>query len=265
MVWNFDPVLLELGPFRIYYYGLCFALGLLCTFFLTRTLMQKKGYSIEDLDSLAFYLIVGTVLGARLGHALFYSFEYFSSHPLEILFVWKGGLSSHGGILGVLLAYLLFLRVHRKYHFFDLADLLCVSTPFMIFFVRLGNFFNSEILGLPTELPWGIVFQRVGQTESVHPSQLYEMLLGAALLIFMNVLWNKKHKSAKPGLFFGLFFILYFSGRFFLEFFKDLAIHPSLWNLTTGQFLSLPFILLGVGILVKGRMVPGAGIEPALR
>ena len=250
MIWNINPVLFELGPFEIRYYGIFFALSLVLAYSLGRKMCRIKKLNLEDFDQLVFYLVVGAILGARFGHILFYNLSYYIESPLSILKIWEGGLSSHGGGLGLLLAYFLFLKFKKKIKFSDHGDILSVLMAFPIIFVRLGNFFNSEILGRTSDLPWAIEFSRIDNI-SRHPTQLYEALIGLILLATLYPLWKKNWKSWSAQKFVGIFFTLYFGLRFLSEFTKDLAIQEGLLNLTTGQLLSVPFVLTGVWMVRK--------------
>ena len=255
MIWNIDPVLLHLGPLEIRYYGVFFALGLLLAYQLGRKLVQKKNLSLETFDTLTVYLVIGLIVGARLGHIVFYELDYYLAHPAQILAVWKGGLASHGAAIGLLISYGIFLWRHKKVKLFDYADLIVVIACFPVSLIRLGNFFNSELVGRTTDASWGVVFERVDSLAR-HPSQLYEFGMGAVLLAILLPLWLKKYKTAKPGFFTGLFFVLYFAMRFTVEFFKDFPLHEGFFKLTTGQMLSIPFFLTGVLILIlqaKGK------------
>lgn len=252
MIWNIDPVLVDLGPLEIRYYGVFFALSLFLAYQVARQLVQKKKLSLEMLDTLAVYLIVGLILGARFGHIVFYELDYYLAHPLQILEVWKGGLASHGAAIGLLIAYGLFLWRHKKVKVFDYADIIVVAACIPVSLIRLGNFFNSELYGRVTELPWAVTFARIDDFTR-HPSQLYEFGYGALLFAILYPLWLKKYKTAKPGFFVGLFFTLYFAMRFTVEFFKEFPLHEGFFNLTTGQMLSIPFFLVGVGILAHSQ------------
>lgn len=250
MIWNINPVLFHIGSLEIRYYGAFFALSLYCAYMLARHMAKKKNLSIEALDNLAVYLIIGLVVGARLGHIFFYESDYYLSNPVEILKVWKGGLASHGAAIGTLLAYGLFLLKNKAVKVFDFADIIAVVAAFPIAFVRLGNFFNSEIYGRVTEVPWAVTFARIDDLPR-HPSQLYEFSMGVVLFAILYTLWVKTNKTQKPGFFLGLLFAIYFSMRFMVEFFKEYPLHENFFNLTTGQMLSLPFILFGLFILLK--------------
>lgn len=252
MIWNIDPVLLPLGPLQIRYYGVLFALGLFLAYTVIRRLCHVKKLSLEHFDDLVFYLVIGLVVGARLGHIVFYELDYYLAHPWEILAVWHGGLASHGATIGLLVAFGLFLWRHPKVRFFDYADLIVVGAGLPIACIRLGNFFNSELVGRPTELPWGVIFERVDLVTR-HPSQLYESAIGLLLFVTMFALWKKFQASARPGFFVGIFFMLYFASRFLVEFVKDFPLHENALSLTTGQLLSVPFFLLGLGLLLRSQ------------
>ncbi len=263
MIWNIDPVLLNVGPLEIRYYGVFFALGLFLAYSLARFMVTlkrsesaSKNLSLETMDSLAVYLIVGLIVGARLGHIIFYELDYYLANPLQILKVWEGGLASHGAAIGLLIAYGLFLWRHKKVRFFDYADLIVVVAAIPVSLIRLGNFFNSELVGRVTDVPWAVTFTRVDDLAR-HPSQLYEFGMGAVLFAILLPLWLKKYKTGKPGFFFGLFFMLYFAMRFTVEFFKDFPLHEGFLNLTTGQMLSLPFFALGVFVLTRASFASG--------
>lgn len=252
MIWNIDPVFLDLGPLEIRYYGVFFAVSLLLAYELAKRLCLEKKLPAEWLDSLCIYLVIGLIVGARLGHIVFYDLAYYLAHPVEILEVWKGGLASHGAAIGLLVAYGLFLWRHPKVKFFDFADLIVIVAGLPVSLIRLGNFFNSELIGRTTEVPWAVTFLRVDDLPR-HPSQLYEFGMGLVLFVIMLALWHTKSKTAKPGFFFGVFFTLYFAMRFTVEFFKDFPLHSEFFNLTTGQMLSLPFFLLGLTVLLRSQ------------
>ncbi|MBE8727487.1 prolipoprotein diacylglyceryl transferase [Flavobacterium hungaricum] len=255
--WNVDPVIFWVTKsFPLKYYGALFACGLLLGYYIVRRIYRRENLSLENLDSLLIYVIVGTVLGARLGHCFFYEADYFLKHPIEILlpiqkikgvyeFVGYQGLASHGGSIGVITAMILYCRRY-KVNFLGLLDKMAVAVPVTGAFIRLGNFMNSEIYGKPTNGNWGVVFQRDDLIPR-HPTQLYEAF--AYLLIFAILFWmykSEKNRKAQ-GLIFGTFLTLLFTARFIIEFFKENQ--ESFENsmlLNMGQILSVPFILIGV-------------------
>ncbi|TDO84011.1 prolipoprotein diacylglyceryl transferase [Flavobacterium chryseum] len=259
--WNVDPVIVMItDSFPLKYYGAFFACGLLLGYFIVRKIYEKENLSVENLDSLLVYVIVGTILGARLGHCFFYEPDYFLKHPIEILlpiqkvagvykFVGFQGLASHGGTIGVLIAIILYCRKF-KVNFLWLLDKMALGVPVAAAFIRLGNFMNSEIYGKPTNGNWGVVFQRDDLIPR-HPTQLYEAF--SYLLIFGILFWMYKSERIKQanGLIFGSFLTLLFLARFLIEFFKENQ--ESFENnmlINMGQILSIPFILIGLTLIV---------------
>ncbi|MBU1151954.1 prolipoprotein diacylglyceryl transferase [Patescibacteria group bacterium] len=246
---NFDPVLLEFGSLQVRWYGLCFVVGLSLGYLVIRWAFKKEGLKMEDLESVAFYLFVGLIVGARLGHVLFYDFNYFWRHPLEILMIWNGGLASHGAAIGLLIAYLLWLKIHKK-KFVQYIDALVLGFPLVAGFVRIGNFFNSEIVGYKTGGDYGVVFARLGEDFARHPAQLYESLLSFTIFAVMIFVYVNYRDRLKPLFFVFLYMGLYFGGRFFLEYTKDLHVFSSDFPLSMGQVLSILPVLLTVGYAI---------------
>lgn len=252
---NIEPVLFSVGGLSVHWYGLFFALGIVFTYvFLTRA-FKRHGDPQEHLDSLAIYLFLGLLIGARLGHVFFYEAEYYLAEPLKILQVWNGGLASHGALIGLFAAYFIWLKVH-KVKFAKYADLIVVPLGVTAACVRLGNFFNSEIIGKPTDGNWGVVFQKLGEVFPRHPVQLYEAVMNLAIFAVMYLMYRKYYRGmaegaagSKPKLFFlFLFLLLYFSGRFLLEFFKDLhGPLPADFPLSMGQVLSIVPVVVAAG------------------
>ncbi|CAA9195428.1 Phosphatidylglycerol--prolipoprotein diacylglyceryl transferase [Flavobacterium bizetiae] len=259
--WNVDPVIFMItDSFPLKYYGALFACGLLLGYYIVRSIYKKEHLSLDNLDSLLVYVIVGTILGARLGHCFFYEPAYFLQHPIEILlpiqkvagvykFVGYQGLASHGGSIGVLIAMILYCRKY-KVKFLWILDKMAIGVPVTGAFIRFGNFMNSEIYGKPTNGNWGVVFERDDMIPR-HPTQLYEAF--AYLLIFGIVLYLYKSKNIRKsdGLIFGYFLTLMFVARFIIEFFKENQ--ESFENnmiINMGQILSIPFILIGVALII---------------
>ena len=210
---------------------------------------MKWVYSIEGkdeamLESMFIYIVIGIVVGARLGHCLFYDPAYYLANPLKIFAVWEGGLASHGGGTGVLLALYLYVKKY-KLNYLWLLDRVAIPTALFGFFVRLGNFMNSEIVGTPSELPWAIIFQRVDDY-SRHPAQIYESLSYLCIFIILTIIYKIKRHTLNNGFIFGIFLLLIFSVRFLVEFVKvKQAAYSSEILISSGQMLSLPFLLLG--------------------
>jgi phosphatidylglycerol---prolipoprotein diacylglyceryl transferase len=249
--WNINPILAQFGPFAIRWYGLCFAAAFLVGYWIMEWMYRKEGKSTEVLDSLLIYMLVGAVVGARLGHVLFYDPSYYFSHPLEILKIWEGGLASHGGAIGILIAFYLYTRRAGAPRYLWLLDRAVIPTALGGFFIRMGNFFNSEIVGIPTTGWWAVVFDRVDAAPR-HPVQLYEAL--AYLLIFLALLtvYARRREALGEGALLGLFFVLVFSARFVLEFVKTpQAEYEMGFPLTVGQLLSIPFVIAGAVLIVR--------------
>ncbi len=255
--WNADPNLLTLGPIQIRWYSLMFIIGFGIGFKMIESMCKREGKPIEKLDTLLFYVMGGTLLGARLGHTLFYEPGYYLSHPIEILMVWRGGLASHGGTAGVMLALWIFSRRNKEFSMLWLLDRLAVPTAVISGLIRIGNLFNSEILGKPTDVAWAFVFEKVDQIPR-HPAQLYESI--AYFILFgINIWLYKRNFYRKPGFIFGFTMIWIFLARIFLEFFKENQ-EPfeagMLMNM--GQILSIPFVLLGLYLVIRALRGPEA-------
>lgn len=257
---QFDPVAIHLGPFRIHWYGLMYLLGFMVFLWLGRKRLQtagQPGWDKQFLDDLLFYGVLGVIVGGRLGEVLFYQPGYYFSHPLKILAVWEGGMSFHGGLLGVLVSMALFAR-RRKLQWLALMDFIAPLVPPGLGFGRLGNFINGELWGRPTDLPWGMVFLQVDSLPR-HPSQLYEFgLEGVALFA---LLWWYSSKPRPVGAVSGMFLLGYGGFRFLCEF----ARHPDdgifglmTFGISMGQWLSLPMILAGGWLIRRSTLKPAS-------
>jgi phosphatidylglycerol:prolipoprotein diacylglycerol transferase len=259
--WNVDPVIVWItDSFPLKYYGAFFACGLLLGFAIVKNIYKKENQSLQNLDSLLIYVIVGTVLGARLGHCIFYEPSYFLQHPIEILlpiqkiegayqFVGFQGLASHGGTIGVLIAILLYCRKY-KVKLLWILDRMAIAVPITAAFIRFGNFMNSEIYGKPTNGSWGVVFERDDLIPR-HPTQLYEAF--SYLLIFGILYFMFKSEKIKQisGIIFGCFLTLLFLARFIIEFFKEnQEAFENNMLINMGQILSIPFILIGLTLII---------------
>lgn len=244
--WNVRPEIFHLGPIAIRWYGLLFALLFTVGYLIGRWMMRLENKDEHSLESLLVYLILGTIIGARLGHCFFYEPQYFLRHPFEILEVWKGGLASHGGALGVLFALYLYSRHHPDQPFMWLLDRVVVSTALGGVLIRLGNLFNSEILGEPSHVPWAFVFSRVDSIPR-HPAQLYEALAYLLIFVVLFFLYRRLRAGTPSGLLVGIFLAAAFTARFLIEFVKERqAAYEQNLPLSVGQFLSIPFILAGL-------------------
>lgn len=247
---NIDPIIFSSGPFTIRWYGLFLAIGVALSIWILTKLAKKNNLSVNTILDLCVWLVIGGLIGARLGYALFYQAGYYLAHPLEIIFINHGGLSSHGLTLGLIISFLLFCKI-KKISFRDYIDILIIPIPLLAGFIRLGNFFNSEIVGRATDLPWGVYFPRFEESPILrHPVQLYEVFFSLTLFFILYSLFKKFSNKVPKLFFFHLFLLLYFSGRFLIEFTKEYQVS---WEnfLTAGQWLSMPFIIWGMIYFVK--------------
>lgn len=250
-VWNVSPEIFHIGGLSIRWYGLLFALGFIIGYEIMVYIFKLEKKKVRDIDALTLYMVISTVVGARLGHCFFYEPEYYLANPLEILQPWHGGLASHGAAVGILLGMWLFVSKHKDYSFLWLLDRLVITVALAGTLIRIGNFFNSEILGSPADLPWAVVFQKVDMIPR-HPAQLYEAI--SYLCIFIFLFWiYLKHKAKLPqGRLFGYFITLIFGARFIIEFFKETQSKIETgWTLHIGQWLSIPFVLIGFYFIYK--------------
>lgn len=249
--WNVDPDIVSFWGLTIRYYGLLFASSFLFGYIIMQKIFKKEGLSIELLDKLTVYMAVGTVVGARLGHCLFYQPDYYLSHPWEILKIWHGGLASHGAAIGILIALYYFSKKNKKPYLWIL-DRIVIVVALAGFFIRMGNLMNSEIYGIETSLPWGFIFVRDGQIVPKHPTQIYEALSYLLIFVLLYSIYIKKGVKVKQGLFFSIFLILLFTVRFFIEFIKEDQVgFEQGMSLNMGQWLSIPFVLIGIFLLFR--------------
>ncbi|ARS34088.1 prolipoprotein diacylglyceryl transferase [Pontibacter actiniarum] len=253
ILWNVDPDIFSIGPLTIRWYGLLFALGFVFGQRILTKIYVAEGRTEGDVDVITLYMIIGTVIGARLGHTLFYAPDYYLSNPIEILKIWEGGLASHGATIGILFALWLFSR-KQKFDYMWVLDRIVIVVALGGALIRMGNLMNSEIIGRPTDVPWAFEFVRLGENPVVprHPTQLYESLSVFALFVLLYWLWSK-YKSALPkGLLFGIFVTALFTFRFLVEFLKENqeAFEDNL-TLNMGQILSIPLIIAGLFILFR--------------
>ncbi len=250
--WNVSPEIFSIGPVHVRWYGLLFAVGFLFGYSHGEKMFKHENIDLKWLESLFIYLIVATVIGARLGHVLFYGWDYYSQHPIEILYVWQGGLASHGGVLGIIIAMFIWSKYVSKRSILWVLDRVVVPSIFVGALIRLGNLMNSEIYGMPTTLPWGFIFERNHETVAKHPTQIYEALSYLVTFgVMLYMYWKTKAKDYQ-GLIVGVFFVMVFSARFFIEFIKE--VQESFENgmsLDMGQWLSIPFVLTGIFLIVR--------------
>ncbi|WP_037320716.1 prolipoprotein diacylglyceryl transferase [Salegentibacter sp. Hel_I_6] len=261
LYWDTDPVILWITEnFPLKYYGLLFVTGLFLGYFVVKHIYKKERIPTEQLDSLLTYIVLGTIIGARLGHCLFYEPSYYLEHPVEMFlpikeingsyqFIGFQGLASHGGAIGVLLAIILYCRKY-KLKLLWVLDRVAIATPITGAFIRFGNFMNSEIYGQPTSGSWGVVFERDDLIPR-HPTQLYEAFSYLVIFAILYAFYRAQPLKKPNGIIFGLFLILLFLARFIIEFFKENQVaFENQMTLNMGQLLSIPFMLIGVTIIV---------------
>ena len=242
---NLNPIIFHYGPITVRWYGLMLTIGIMLSVLIYHKLFKAKNYNIDLVYDLSIWLVIGGLIGARIGHIVFYNWDYFLANPKEIIMINHGGLASHGLTIGLLLTVLLYQKI-KKIDIKKYLDLLIIPIPLLASFIRLGNYFNSEIVGKVTTVPWGIYFPKFDNGEMIlrNPSQMNESII--ALFIFVTIYFvYKKYKNIPQYFIFNLFLLLYFSSRFLVEFFKE---KHNLFDfqLSTGQLLSIPFILWSV-------------------
>ncbi|MEN2994143.1 MAG: prolipoprotein diacylglyceryl transferase [Thermodesulfovibrio sp.] len=247
---NINPEIVKIGPLSIRWYGLMYLIGFICSYLIVKREIKKRGFKLEKdfLETLYFYLILGLFIGARLGYVIFYNLSYYLQNPLEIFAVWHGGMSFHGGLIGVIISAWIFCK-SKKFDFFTLTDMLVITAPIGIGLGRIGNFINGELYGRITNVPWAMVFPQGGPFPR-HPSQLYEAVVEGVLLFL--ILWFLKDKFSRPGVLSCLFLVLYGVFRFFVEFFRepDPQIGYILGVFTMGQVLCSIMIISGLILMV---------------
>ncbi|MCX6148116.1 MAG: prolipoprotein diacylglyceryl transferase [Candidatus Kapabacteria bacterium] len=253
--WSISPILLSLGFLQVRWYGLLFALSFILGYQVMLWIFTSEGKSEKDLDSLTFTMILGTVIGARLGHCLFYSPEYYLSHPLDIIKVWEGGLASHGAAFGILIALAFYVRKAKNTSYMWILDRIVIVVALSGFLIRTGNFFNSEIIGKATNVAWAVIFTRVDMTPR-HPAQMYEAISCILIFLFLFFQYRTKKANLRPGSSFGPFLTLVFGLRFVWEMFKENQVaFESGMLLNMGQILSIPLVLAGLyfWFIYKGK------------
>lgn len=255
ITWDVSPDILQIGSFHLKWYSILFVVGFFpIGYYIMRSFYKREGIPVENLDYLLYALLICALVGSRLGHVFFYDWAYYSQHPWEILATWKGGLASHGGAVGVLIAMWWYVKKYGKqfgFGYVQILDRIVIPICFAGMFIRFGNLFNSEIYGHATDLPWGFIFVRDGQTIAKHPTQLYEAFSYLLLGIGLVTLYLKKLDKLKTGTIFGIFLICLFGARFLIEFVKEpQEAFEQTMVLNMGQWLSVPFILAGISILI---------------
>ena len=274
ITWDVNPEIFRIGAIAVRWYGLFWAIGIYATLLITTKIFKHEKLPEAWVDKLFIYTVLGAILGARLGHCFFYEWKlvadpitflgitfnyenHYLSHPWELLFIWRGGLASHGGAIGILIAMILFNKNVSKKGINWIFDRLLIGVCLCGASIRFGNLMNSEIYGSATSLPWGFLFVRTGETQPMHPTQIYEMLYCLVTFAIMWFMYWKKEAYKKNGLLFGIFLIGVFGSRFMLEFIKNnQEAFESGLPLNMGQWLSLPFIVWGIWLLLRSSSSP---------
>lgn len=257
IVWDVDPVIFKIGAIEVRYYGLAWAFALGISAFFFSNFIKREGYSDKMFDSAFWFGVISAIVGARLGHCLFYDPAFYLAHPLQILDVREGGLASHGAAIGLLIGLWLFSRKNRMPYIWSL-DRIGIGVAIGGAAVRLGNLMNSEIYGTATDLPWGFIFVRAGETVPKHPTQIYEAIVYIMIFIALWWMYYKRNLALRrPGVMFGFFLITLFGSRILIEIIKNPQVaFEETMRLDMGQILSIPFVIAGVVILWRALRKP---------
>lgn len=249
ITWNIKPEIFSIGFLHVRWYGLLFALGFVVGYYIMAWMFKREKIEIKLLDSLTTYMVISTVVGARLGHVFFYEPASYLAHPLDILKIWEGGLASHGAAIGILIGLWLYSRKYKK-PWLWVVDRIVIVTALAGAFIRLGNLMNSEIYGHATQVPWAFIFLR-DDNIARHPTQIYEALCYIATFLFL--LWLYRRKAGQPmGRLFGWFLVCIFTARFFIEFLKEPQVmFEKTMLLNMGQLLSIPFVITGIWLILR--------------
>ena len=248
---NFDPVAFQIFSLEIRWYSLSYIIGILIGWFLSKRIFISNNELRDKFDDYITYLILGIIIGGRLGYVFFYNFEYYMNNFSDIFKVWQGGMSFHGGLLGIIFVSILFAK-KNDHDPFRYLDVVAIVAPIGIFFGRIANFINSELYGIETNLPWGVKFLKIDNL-SRHPSQIYEAIFEGIILLFILLYFRKKGFMKSPGIISGLFLIFYSIFRFLIEFLRvpDEQLGYLFFNLTMGQIMSFLFLLIGTFLTLK--------------
>lgn len=259
ITWDVSPVLLDLHFIQIRWYSMMFLIGFVIGYNIVARMFKREGAPEQWLTWLLIWTAAGTIVGARLGHVFFYEWDWYSQHPEHIWRTWEGGLASHGGTIGVIIGVLMFSWLNSKRNPLWTFDRLVIPIALVGALIRIGNLMNSEIYGCPTDLPWGFIFVRGNEYPGLpcHPTQIYEALCYLGLFVLLMWMYWKKNAQQRPGLIFGVFFIILFGTRFLIEYIKnDQVAREATMSLNLGQQLSIPFILIGVGLVIWAMTHP---------
>ncbi len=256
ILWNVQPEIFTIGGFAPRWYGVLFSSGFFIGYLLMSRMFIREHRPVTDMEPLTLTMIAGTILGMRLGHCLFYQPDYYLANPLEIVQIWKGGYASHGAVIGISIALWLYSRNRPKQPFLWIIDRIAIVTSLAAILIRTGNFFNHEMIGKVTDVPWAVVFT-LRDLLPRHPSQLYEAGLYLLTFLLMRFIYNRYDARTPNGLLLGVFFICIFGARFLVEFSKEnqVAFENSL-PLNMGQILSIPLVLLGLFLVWRALAKP---------
>ena len=255
--WNVSPEIFSFGFIHIRWYGLLFAGSFLVGLYIMSKIFRNENKSEEDLNDLVWYMIIGTVVGARLGHCLFYNPSFYLSHPVEILMVWKGGLASHGAAIGILTAIYFYSKKKKDQPYLWVLDRVVITVAIGGAMIRIGNLFNSEIIGKPTDGSWGFIFERAHIANPMiprHPTQIYEAVAYFITFVVLYSIYKKHNGKLNEGYLSGLLMVMIFVFRFFVEFFKEVQEPFEVgMPLDMGQILSIPIIIVGIYLIIRSK------------
>ncbi len=249
--WDASPEIFRIGSLAIRWYGLFWALSFYIGYEIIIRIFKKENIPLKQAESLLIYMAIGSIVGARLGHCFFYDFEYYSKNLVEVLYIWQGGLASHGGAIGILIMLYYYQKKVSNKSFAWLLDRLVIPVALAAFFIRMGNLMNSEIYGIETSLPWGFIFENRGEVVPKHPTQIYEGLAYLVLFLTLGIMYIRKRASLPEGFMTGYFALFMFIARFLVEFIKEpQSAFEEDMLLNMGQILSIPAIIAGIGFMV---------------
>ncbi len=249
--WDANPEIFNIGNLSVRWYGLFWALSFYLGYEIISRIFKKEGLPDKAADSILIYMFIGSIVGARLGHCFFYDFSYYSQNLIEVLYIWQGGLASHGGAIGILIALYVFQKKISTKSFTWLLDRLVIPVSLAAFFIRMGNLMNSEIYGVETNLAWGFIFEARGETIPKHPTQIYEGLAYLILFVTLGWMYIKKRTKLPEGFMTGFFALFMFTARFLVEFIKEpQSPFEEDMLLNMGQILSIPAIIAGIGFMI---------------
>lgn len=256
ITWDVNPEIISIGSWALRYYSIFFASCFIVGWFIVKYFFTNENIPIAELDSLSMHMVLGTIIGARLGHVIFYEPQFFLHNPLEVFMVWHGGLASHGASIGLLVSLYIFSRKSTKKSYMWVLDRAVIPIAIAAVMIRMGNLMNSEIYGVKTDVPWGFIFKYAGEDDPRHPTQIYESICYLLTFIILMRIYISTKGTFPQGKVFGVFLIGIFATRFLIEFFKKNQVgFESNMLLNMGQILSIPFIAAGVYFIVRAKKI----------